>query len=183
VSRVAKQAVIIPAKVTLTQTDQTVNIKGSKGQLSHVVHALVKLENSKDEDGNALLKFAPVEDSIKAWAIAGTTRNVINNMVLGVSNGFSKTLLIEGVGYRAQLKGNTLHLTLGYSHPVVYALPDGISIQAPSQTELVISGIDKQLVGQTAAEIRAFRKPDAYKNKGVRYKGEVLVRKEAKSKK
>lgn len=182
-SRIAKKPVIVPSKVDVAINGNVVNIKGSKGELQHQINALVSIQDGKDDDGNNVLTFAPKDESIKALAITGTTRNVVGNMVAGVSEGFEKTLIIEGVGYRAQLKGNVLNLTLGYSHPIEYKLPEGITIDAPSQTEIIVKGIDKQLVGQVAAEIRAFRKPDPYKNKGVRYKGERLIRKEAKSKK
>lgn len=182
-SRVAKQPVIVPSKVNVTLSGDMLKVKGSKGELEHRLNGLVTMQDAKDDNGNNVITFTPNDNSIKAHAITGTTRNVVNNMVNGVDQGFEKTLLIEGVGYRAQVKGKVLHLTLGYSHPIEYDLPEGITIDAPSNTEIIVKGIDKQLVGQVAAEIRAFRKPDPYKNKGVRYKGERLIRKEAKSKK
>lgn len=178
-SRVAKQPVIIPDKVEIKNNNQQLTIKGGKGELQHQVHPLVEMKQDS-EDGQNVIKFNPVDASKKARAITGTTRNIVNNMVQGVHEGFEKTLEIQGVGYRAQLKGTVLHLTLGYSHPIEYNLPEGITADLPSQTEVIIKGIDKQLVGQVASEIRAFRKPDPYKNKGVRYKGERLIKKEVK---
>ena len=132
------------------------------------------------EDGIFTVK--PREESQESWALAGTTRAVVNNMVTGVSEGFERKLVLNGVGYRAQAQGKTLNLTLGFSHPVAYQLPDGITIETPTQTEIVVKGIDKQLVGQVAANVRAFRPPEPYKGKGVRYADEQVRRKEAKKK-
>jgi large subunit ribosomal protein L6 len=133
------------------------------------------------QEGN-LLKFQRANDSTLARAISGTTRALVNNMVTGVAKGFEKKLTIIGVGYRAAVQGKKLNLTLGYSHPIVYDIPNGITIEAPDQTNLVVKGADKQLVGQVAAEIRAYRSPEPYKGKGVRYVNEVVVKKEAKKK-
>ena len=152
-------------------------VKGPKGTLEHWVHDLVEL---KRED--AELNFSARNESGQASALAGTTRSVVNNMVIGVSDGFEKKLELIGVGYRAQAKGKVLNLTLGYSHPIDYELPAGVTADTPSQTEIVVKGSDKQRVGQVAAEIRAFRPPEPYKGKGVRYADEVVVRKEAKKK-
>jgi large subunit ribosomal protein L6 len=134
----------------------------------------------KQESG--ALSFMPRDESIAANALAGTTRSLISNLVTGVSDGFERKLELVGVGYRAQAKGKVLNLTLGFSHPVDYELPEGITVETPSQTEIVLKGADKQRIGQVAAEIRAFRPPEPYKGKGVRYADEVVVRKEAKKK-
>jgi large subunit ribosomal protein L6 len=133
------------------------------------------------QEGN-LLKFQRANDSTLARAISGTTRALVNNMVNGVAKGFEKKLTIIGVGYRAAVQGKKLNLTLGYSHPIVYDIPNGITIEAPDQTNLVVKGADKQMVGQVAAEIRAYRSPEPYKGKGVRYVNETVVKKEAKKK-
>jgi large subunit ribosomal protein L6 len=154
-----------------------VSVKGSKGNLEHEVHEQVDVSF---EDGIFTVK--PREESQESWALAGTTRAVVNNMVTGVSEGFERKLVLNGVGYRAQAQGKTLNLTLGFSHPVAYQLPDGITIETPTQTEIVVKGIDKQLVGQVAANVRAFRPPEPYKGKGVRYADEQVRRKEAKKK-
>ncbi len=176
-SRVAKNPVVIPKGVEITLKDQDVSVKGSKGQMNFTVHSLVKVVVN---DG--LVKIELRDTSKAASALSGTTRALIQNMVTGVSEGFSKKLELVGVGYRAQVQGKVLNLTLGFSHPVVYSLPDGVSAETPSQTEIIIKGIDKQCVGQVAAEIRAFRPPEPYKGKGVKYSDEVIVRKEAKKK-
>ncbi len=176
-SRVAKNPINVPKGVDITEDGQQVTVKGPKGTLTHTIHGLVEMTSN---DG--VLSFAPREASQAATALAGTTRAVINNLVVGVSDGFEKKLELVGVGYRAQAKGNVLNLTLGFSHPVDYELPEGVSAETPSQTEIVVRGCDKQKVGQVAAEIRAFRPPEPYKGKGVRYSDEVVVRKEAKKK-
>ena len=176
-SRVAKAPVEIPAGVEVTLNGQDVTIKGKNGELSIAVHNAVEVVK---EDN--VLRAIPREGVAKASAHAGTARAVLNNMVVGVSQGFEKRLQLIGVGYRAQVKGKVLNLTLGFSHPVDYELPDGITAETPSQTEVVIKGADKQLVGQVAANIRAFRKPEPYKGKGVRYADENVRRKEAKKK-
>ena len=156
---------------------QDVNVKGGKGQLSMRLHDYVALEQ-----GDGELKVATVSDERQAVAIAGTTRSLVNNMVVGVSTGWEKKLTLQGVGYRAQAQGKKLTLQLGFSHPVEYQLPDGIEAATPSQTEVVISGVDKQKVGQVSAEIRSYRPPEPYKGKGVRYADEYVRRKEAKKK-
>ena len=176
-SRIAKQPVTVPAAVEITENGQQVTVKGPKGTLVHNIHELVEMTR---EDGE--LKFTPRDDSKAADAMSGTTRAVIGNLVTGVSDGFEKKLELVGVGYRAQAKGKVLNLTLGFSHPVDYEVPEGVTAETPSQTEIVLKGADKQKVGQVAAEIRAFRPPEPYKGKGVRYADEVVVRKEAKKK-
>jgi large subunit ribosomal protein L6 len=174
-SRVAKNPVQVPSGVEVTLGDQTIKIKGSKGELTHKLHPSVELSQ---EDN--VLKFAARTDD--ANAMAGTTRALVNNMVTGVSQGFEKKLTLIGVGYRAQAQGKSLNLSLGFSHPVVYEVPEGIAVETPSQTEVIVKGIDKQQVGQVAANIRAYRPPEPYKGKGVRYTDEHVVRKEAKKK-
>ena len=176
-SRVANKPVSVPAAVEITADGQQLSVKGPKGTLEHSVHALVEVTR---EEG--VLNFKARDESKAANALAGTTRSVINNLVLGVTDGFEKKLELVGVGYRAQAKGKVLNLSLGFSHPVDYELPEGVTAATPSQTEIVINGSDKQQVGQVAAEIRAFRPPEPYKGKGVRYADEVVVRKEAKKK-
>jgi len=152
-----------------------VTVKGTKGSLSHELHALVTVNVDEGE-----LKVAPNDQSQAAVALSGTTRALLQNMVTGVSDGFERKLEIVGVGYRAQVQGNKLNLSLGYSHPVEFPIPDGITVECPTQTEVVVRGIDKQQVGQVAANIRAYRRPEPYKGKGVRYSGEQIMKKEAK---
>ena len=176
-SRVAKNPVVIPAGVEVKLEGHTVSIKGGKGEVSYGFHESVEV---KQEDN--LLQFAGNDEDRGSWAMAGTMRALAQNMVTGVSDGFEKRLELQGVGYRAQAQGKKLTLQLGFSHPVEYNLPEGVSAETPSQTEVVVSGIDKQLIGQVCAEIRSFRPPEPYKGKGVRYKGEYVRRKEAKKK-
>ena len=176
-SRIAKSPISIPKGVEFSLSGNTVSIKGPKGQMSMDIHPLVELKN----DGDVINFTARVEDK-PSWAMSGTMRAIVNNMVTGVHSGFQKKLELVGVGYRAQLKGKVLSLSLGFSHPVNYEAPEGITIEAPSQTEVIISGYDKQAVGQVAADIRAFRPPEPYKGNGVKYADEVIVRKEAKKK-
>lgn len=176
-SRIAKAPVELPKGVEFRQEGNVVTLKGDKGELSLELNSEVEL--TRDEN---LLQLAPRSGSRFAVAITGTMRSLLANMIEGVSNGYERKLELVGVGYRAQVQGKTLSLTLGFSHPVSYSAPDGISIEAPSQTELVIRGIDKQQVGQVAAEIRSFRPPEPYKGKGVRYANEHVVLKEAKKK-
>jgi large subunit ribosomal protein L6 len=176
-SRVAKKPIELPAGVEVSVKGQALTVKGGKGSLDHQVHRSVKVE----QDGN-VLTFAARDGSKSANALAGTTRALVNNMVTGVSVGFEKKLQLVGVGYRAQAQGNKLNLTLGFSHPVDYPVPEGISVETPSQTEVVIKGVNKQMVGQVAAEIRGYRPPEPYKGKGVKYADEIIVRKEAKKK-
>ena len=176
-SRVAKEPVQLPQGVEFKQDGNVVTIKGSKGALSLELNNEVELK----QDDN-VLQLAPRSGSRFATAVAGTTRALIANMVQGVTDGFERKLELVGVGYRAQAQGSKLNLTLGFSHPVVYEVPEGISVETPSQTEVVVKGTDKQKVGQVAAEIRAFRPPEPYKGKGVRYADERVVIKEAKKK-
>jgi len=176
-SRIANQPVPVPAAVEISEQGQQLTVKGPKGTLEHTIHGLVELTREGEE-----LLFKARDESKAANALTGTMRSVVNNMVIGVSEGFEKKLELVGVGYRAQAKGKVLNLTLGFSHPVDYELPEGITAETPSQTEIVLKGCDKQQLGQVAAEVRAFRPPEPYKGKGVRYADEVVVRKEAKKK-
>lgn len=174
-SRVAKKPINLPAGVTCEVVGQAVNIKGPKGTLSHVLHVDV---TAAVESG--VLSVAPRGEHSGAWAQSGTARALLNNMVVGVDQGYNQKLEIVGVGYRAQAKGTVLNLTLGYSHPIEYTVPAGITVETPTQTEIWVRGIDKQQVGQVAANIRAYRRPEPYKGKGVKYAGEQILRKEAK---
>jgi len=176
-SRIAKSPVELPKGVEFKQDGNVVTLKGGKGELSMQLNSEVEL--TQDDDG---LKVSPRSGSRFAMAITGTMRSLLANMAHGVSEGFERKLELVGVGYRAQAQGKNLNLTLGFSHPVVYAAPEGINIETPSQTEVVITGTDKQKVGQVAAEIRRFRPPEPYKGKGVRYADERVVLKEAKKK-
>ncbi|MEO1819829.1 MULTISPECIES: 50S ribosomal protein L6 [Pseudomonadaceae] len=175
-SRVAKNPVKLPQGVEIKLDGQALSVKGAKGTLELSLHPTVEVVQ---EDGE--LRFAARAGSPN-MAMAGTTRALVNNMVIGVSQGFERKLQLVGVGYKAQAKGQVLNLALGYSHPIDYQLPEGVSAETPSQTDIIIKGIDKQLVGQVAAEIRDFRRPEPYKGKGVRYADEVVRRKEAKKK-
>ncbi|VAX11409.1 LSU ribosomal protein L6p (L9e) [hydrothermal vent metagenome] len=177
-SRVAKQPVTVPSGVDVKITGQDVAVKGAKGSLKLSVHSSISVSQN---DG--ALNVAPKKETDKqAWAMAGTTRALVNNMVTGVSSGFQRKLQLIGIGYRAQAKGKVLNLSLGFSHPVDYPVPEGIKVETPAPTEIIVSGCCKQRVGQVAAEIRAFRPPEPYKGKGVRYSDEIVVRKEAKKK-
>ena len=176
-SRIAKEPVELPKGVEFKQDGNVVTLKGAKGELSLELNSEVELSQ---EEG--VLKLAPRSGSRFAMAVTGTMRSLLANMAQGVTEGYERKLELVGVGYRAQAQGATLNLTLGFSHPVVYAAPEGISIETPSQTEVVIKGTDKQKVGQVAAEIRRFRPPEPYKGKGVRYANERVVLKEAKKK-
>jgi len=176
-SRIANNPVALPSGVEIKIDGQRISVKGGKGTMDMDVHADVEV---KQED-NALT-FAAKGASKQAKALSGTMRALVNNMVVGVSSGFERRLQLQGVGYRAQAQGKKLNLQLGFSHPVEYDLPEGISAETPSQTEIVISGMDNQLVGQVSAELRAFRPPEPYKGKGVRYTDERVRRKEAKKK-
>ena len=176
-SRIANSPVEIPSGVEVSLSGKELSIKGGKGQMNLTIHELVEI--SQEEK---VLKFAGVESGKNSIALAGTFRSLVNNMVVGVSAGFQKELQLQGVGYRAQMQGKDLNLTLGFSHPVVYKIPDGIEIETPSQTQIIVKGVDKQKVGQVSAEIRAFRPPEPYKGKGVRYADEHVKRKEAKKK-
>jgi large subunit ribosomal protein L6 len=176
-SRIANNPVPIPDGVEITLKGQEVTVKGSKGNLTMVLHGLVGISQVEDR-----LQLKAVEVSKAAVALAGTSRSLVNNMVMGVSSGFQKELQLQGVGYRAQAQGKKLNLSLGFSHPVVYDVPEGVDIETPTQTQVIVKGIDKQLVGQVSADIRAFRPPEPYKGKGVRYVDEYVKRKEAKKK-
>ncbi|WP_298773393.1 50S ribosomal protein L6 [uncultured Shewanella sp.] len=176
-SRVAKAPVSIPAGVEVSLKDQEITVKGGKSTLTRVINSAVNLVVEGDK-----VTFAPVEGVAGAWAQAGTARALVNNMVIGVSQGFEKKLQLIGVGYRAKIAGKGIDLTLGFSHPLVHELPAGVTAECPSQTEIVLKGADKQLVGQVAANIRGYRPPEPYKGKGVRYADEQVRRKEAKKK-
>jgi large subunit ribosomal protein L6 len=176
-SRVAKRPVAIPKGVQVTMAEGSVMVKGPKGGSSFKIPDNVGVEQ---RDGS--LQIVQHSEAYGVNALAGTTRALIANMCRGVSEGFERKLTLVGVGYRAAAKGKTLGLTLGFSHPVDYAVPEGITVETPSQTEIVVKGVDKQLVGQVAADIRAFRPPESYKGKGVRYADEQVVIKESKKK-
>lgn len=176
-SRIAKYPVKLPKGVTVSIDHQDIGVKGPKGELKYSAHTAVEVQQN---DG-ALTVGVRSQDP-EANAHAGTTRALLNNMVTGVTKGFEKKLELVGIGYRAQAQGKTLNLVVGYSHPINFPVPDGISVQTPSQTEIIVSGIDKQAVGQVAAVIRGFRPPDAYKGKGIRYANEQIILKEAKKK-
>ncbi|SEA48735.1 50S ribosomal protein L6 [Microbulbifer marinus] len=176
-SRVANDPVKIPAGVTVDLKGQDIAVKGGNGNLSMVIHGDVEVSEADSQ-----LTFAARNNSKQAKALAGTTRALVNNMVVGVSQGFEKKLQLLGVGYRAKASGKTVNLTLGFSHPIDYQLPEGVTAETPSQTEIVLKSSNKQLLGQVAAEIRAFRPPEPYKGKGVRYADERVYRKEAKKK-
>lgn len=176
-SRIASNPIEIPKGVEISLKSNEIAVKGSNGNLQMQLHDAVEIK----QDGN-VLTFAARGNAKSAVAMAGTTRSLVNNMVVGVSQGFEKKLELQGVGYRAAAKGKTLNLVLGLSHPIDYPLPAGVSAETPSQTEIVLKCADKQLLGQAAAEIRAFRPPEPYKGKGVRYVDEYVRRKEAKKK-
>jgi len=176
-SRIAKQPIEVPKGVEVKISGQSVVAKGPKGQESIDLHASVA---PTLDDG--ILGVSAVKPDQKSIAMAGTMRSLLNNLVVGVSAGFEKKLELRGVGYRAQAQGSNLNLTLGFSHPVVHKVPDGIKVETPSQTEVVVSGTNKQIVGQVAADIRSYRPPEPYKGKGVRYVGEYVAMKEAKKK-
>lgn len=176
-SRIAKQPVEIPKGVEIKIDGLKVTAKGSKGTLSTMLHKDVEI---KQEDN--VLNFSPRDARKSSMALTGTIRAVVNNIVTGVSDGFEKKLQLVGVGYRAQAQGRKLSLSLGFSHPVDFEVPEGIEIETPAATEIVVKGCDKQRVGQVCAEIRAFRPPEPYKGKGVKYADEQIIRKEAKKK-
>ena len=175
-SRIAKFPVTLPKGVEATLAAEALSIKGPLGTLSQRLRRDVSIE----KDGDKLV-FKAIEDSDEANAMSGTLRALAANMVLGVTKGFEKRLTLVGVGYRAQAQGDKLNLTLGFSHPVVHPMPKGVKVETPSQTEIVIKGLDKQQVGQVAAEVRAYRSPEPYKGKGVRYRGEKVRRKAGKA--
>lgn len=177
-SRIGTKPIAIPAGVTVALNADNVEVKGPKGLLSQKV--LIDLVNVETKDD--VITISAKKEGKKAQAMWGTTRALINNMVVGVTDGFEKKLTLIGVGYRAKLQGNKLNLTLGFSHPVEHELPKGVTAETPSQTEIVLKSSDKRLVGQVAAEIRAYRPPEPYKGKGIRYTDEYVIRKDAKKK-
>jgi large subunit ribosomal protein L6 len=176
-SRVGKKPIELPKGVELSVKANVVTVKGTKGSLSHTLHDAVEVK----VEGN-VVSFAPRAGFEKANVQAGTARALVNNLVTGVSQGFTRKLNLVGVGFRAAVQGKNLNLTLGFSHPVVFEIPEGLTVTCPTQTEILVAGTDKQLVGQAAANIRGFRPPEPYQGKGVRYDNEVVVLKEAKKK-
>ena len=176
-SRIAKAPIELPSGVDVNIAGQDVTVKGKNGTLTISLNDAVAVNQTENA-----LTFEPREGASDGWAQAGTARAIVNNMVTGVASGFEKNLTLIGVGYRAQVQGSAINLTLGFSHPVVYNLPQGVTAETPSQTEIVLKSADKQLLGQVAAEIRAYRAPEPYKGKGVRYSDEYVRRKEAKKK-
>lgn len=176
-SRIGKRPVAIPGNVQASVNGQTVKVKGPKGELSVTLPEEVTLEQTADT-----IVVSPRDDTRRARSMWGLSRTLVENIVLGTTDGYSKTLEIKGVGYRAQMKGKDLQLNLGFSHEVVHSIPKDIDVKVTKPTEIVISGIDKQMVGQIAAEIRSYRPPEPYQGKGVRYQGEYIFRKEGKKK-
>ena len=176
-SRIAKNPVVVPKGVSVSLNDGEISVKGPLGEISRVMNSSVAVSV---DDGE--VRFAQVENAENSKALSGTMRALVANMVQGVTQGFERKLMLVGVGYKAQAQGDKLNLTLGFSHPVVHSMPVGIKVETPVPTEIRVKGIDKQLVGQVAAEIRAYRQPEPYKGKGVRYSDEVVVIKETKKK-
>ena len=176
-SRIANAPITVPAGVDVKLDSEKISVKGSNGALETKLHNTVEVK----QDGN-VLTFAARDGGKFAHAMSGTMRALVNNMVVGVTNGFEKRLQLNGVGYRAKASGKTVNLTVGFSHPIDYALPEGVTAETPSNTEIVLKSADKQRLGQVAAEIRAFRPPEPYKGKGIRYADEYVRRKEAKKK-
>ena len=176
-SRIAKAPVDIRTGVEITIAGQEVTVKGSKGTLTRVFNNAVEVVQEENQ-----LKALPRDGFANNWAQAGTARALLDQMIVGVTDGFEKKLQLNGVGYRASAQGSKLNLTLGFSHPVGYEMPEGITVETPTQTEIIVKGTDKQVVGQVAANIRAYRPPEPYKGKGVRYADETVRRKEAKKK-
>ena len=176
-SRIAKEPVVVPQGVEVSLDGQLVTVKSKKGNLQLNVHPLVTVSFE-----NNVIKVAPADDSADANMQSGTVRALLNNMVIGLDKGFEKALKLVGVGYRAAVKGKVLNLILGYSHPIDYELPEGITAECPSQTDIVLKSFDTALLGQVAAKVRAFRAPEPYKGKGVRYADEIIHIKEAKKK-
>jgi large subunit ribosomal protein L6 len=176
-SRIANYPVVLPEKVDITVGHDTISVKGPLGTLTQKVSSRVRIERVDDR-----LEFKANDNSRQANALSGTVRALVANMVTGVTKGFERRLALVGVGYRAQAQGDKLNLTLGFSHPVVHSLPAGVKAETPTQTEIVLKSVDKQLVGQVAAEVRRYRSPEPYKGKGVRYAGERIVLKETKKK-
>ncbi|GGI19518.1 MAG: 50S ribosomal protein L6 [Oxalicibacterium faecigallinarum] len=176
-SRVGKMPIALPSGAEATISAEQITVKGPLGSLTQALSGLVKIENN-----NGTLNVSAADDSREANAMSGTIRALVNNMVNGVTKGFEKKLTLVGVGYRAAAQGDKLNLSLGFSHPVVHQMPAGVKVETPTQTEILIKGIDRQRVGQVAAEVRAYRAPEPYKGKGVRYADEVVVLKETKKK-
>lgn len=176
-SRVAKAPVVVPAGVEVKLNGQVLTVKGKNGELVRVVHNAVVVKYEEN-----MLTFVPNQNVVDGWAQAGTTRSLINSMVIGVTEGFTKKLSLVGVGFRAAVKDNIVSMNLGFSHPIEHRLPTGIIAECPSQTEIILKGADKQIVGQVAADLRAYRRPEPYKGKGVRYADEIVRTKEAKKK-
>lgn len=176
-SRIAKAPVELPKGVEVRVADGVVYLKGVKGALTLKLNSNVHIENEDNK-----LKLSPINQSTDANALAGTTRALLQNMVIGVSKGFERKLELVGVGYRAKAQGKNVNMVLGYSHPIDYSLPDGVTAETPTQTEIILKSADRQLLGQVAAELRSYRAPEPYKGKGVRYAGEQVYRKEAKKK-
>ena len=176
-SRVAKMPIAVPAGAEVAISAQAITVKGPLGTLTQALNGLVKVENN-----NGTLTFDVIDDSRESNAMSGTLRALVNNMVTGVTKGFERKLNLVGVGYKAAVQGNALNLSLGFSHPVLHAMPEGVTAATPTPTEILIKGIDRQKVGQVAAEVRAYRSPEPYKGKGVRYSDEVVKLKETKKK-
>lgn len=176
-SRVGKMPVALPSGAEVSITAAQITVKGPLGSLTQPLNGLVEIDNS-----NGTLNFKAANDSREANAMSGTLRALVNNMVNGVTKGFERKLMLVGVGFRAAAQGEKLNLSLGFSHPIVHQMPEGIKVETPTQTEILIKGIDRQKVGQVAAEVRAYRRPEPYKGKGVRYSDEVVVIKETKKK-
>ena len=177
-SRIGNKLITVPSGVDVTISGQEIMVKGSKGELKHTLNEGISINYNKEENS---IRISRSGDTRELKALHGLNNSLVTNMILGVSQGWEKNLEIVGTGYRSQVKGNVLSLTLGHSHPVNFQIPQGVNITVKDNTNIQITGFDKQLVGQTAANIRAYRKPDAYKGKGVRYAGEHIVLKEGKS--
>ncbi len=176
-SRVGKNPIALPSGVEVTIDDERITVKGPLGIIWEKANRLIKVINE-----NGTLKFEPADESAEAQAMWGTMRALVANMVKGVTDGFERTLQLIGVGYKAQVQGESLNLSLGFSHPIIYPLPEGIKVRLKSPTEIILGGMDKQLLGETAAKIRGFRPPEPYKGKGVRHAGEKVILKEVKKK-
>lgn len=176
-SRIGKKPILLPADAQVTLDDRLITVKGPLGSISLCIHHLVKISHN-----HGALKLEPTNQSQQARAMFGTMRVLVANIVQGVTKGFERKLTLVGVGFRAQAQGNELNLSVGFSHPVVHPMPEGIAVETPTQTEIIIKGIDKQKVGQVAAKVRALRPPEPYKGKGVRYADEIVMLKETKKK-
>jgi len=176
-SRIANAPVRVPEKVEVQIGDESISVKGPQGELNQTIDPHVEIQQEDEA-----LRFTPIDRTRKAVAFAGTMRSIVDNMVTGVSEGFQRRLEINGVGYRAEVKGESLNLQLGFSHPVEYQIPEGVSVATEGNNVVVISGANRELVGQVAADIRSFRPPEPYKGKGIRYSDERIIRKEAKKK-